>query len=122
METTTSPQQTPTTTSPRIDELMRFIKEDVLIGRLEVECESEEGISSDQALFDPKGLGLDSVEALEIMAAVEGTYRISFQGLPEQEIRESFYSVRSLATFVDQVLTRQEAANSASPAPMAASV
>ncbi|MFP2929961.1 acyl carrier protein [Pyxidicoccus sp. 3LG] len=91
--------------SSRVDELMNFLKQGVLIDRLEVECDSADAIDVDDALFDPKGIGLDSVEALEIMAALEGTYKVSFQGLPEEVVREGFRSVRSLAAFVDELLT-----------------
>lgn len=99
----------------RIDEIVLFLKQDVLIGRLEMECESPDEINADEPLFEPEGLGLDSIESLELMAALEGTYKVSFQGMKEEQLREAMYSIRSLAIFVDALLRRTADSFEAAP-------
>jgi acyl carrier protein len=91
----------------RIDEIILFLKRDVLIGRLEMECESPDEINADEPLFEQEGLGLDSIESLELMAALEGTYQVSFQGMKEEQLREALYSIRTLATFLDTLMSRE---------------
>ena len=103
------------TLNPRIDEIILFLKRDVLIGRLEMECESPDELNADEPLFEPEGLGLDSIESLELMAALEGTYRVSFQGMGETQLREALYSIRSLATFVDTLMPRASEQPEAAP-------
>lgn len=90
-----------------IDSTITFIRQDILLDRLEVEFDSADDIPDDASLFDPDGIGLDSVEALEIIAALEGKYGISFRGTDEATIRERFHSVRSLAGFVVELVERK---------------
>lgn len=89
-----------------LDAIILFLKRDVLMGRLELECEGPDAIDANEPLFEPQGLGLDSIESLELMAAIEGTYQVSFQGLPEAMLREALYSLRSLAAFVAERMPR----------------
>jgi acyl carrier protein len=99
----------------RIDEIILFLKRDVLIGRLEMECESPDELDADEPLFEPEGLGLDSIESLELMAALEGTYHVSFQGMKEEQLREALYSIRSLAIFVDKLMPQASEQSEAEP-------
>jgi acyl carrier protein len=111
MEQVETPQQQTMSANDdsRVTELMNFLKQNVLIDRLELEVDSADDIDVDQPLFDPRGLGLDSVEALEMMAALEGAYKVSFQGLPEEVVRKGFHSVRSLAIFTNELLASASA-------------
>jgi acyl carrier protein len=57
-------------------------------------------IDSTDALF-VDGLGLDSIDALEIAMAIDERYGITIDA-DDEENRERFASVRSLASFVAQ--------------------
>jgi acyl carrier protein len=57
-----------------------------------------EQIESDAPLF-VEGLGLDSIDALELAMAVEHRWGVKF-GADEEENRRTFASVRSLAAFI----------------------
>lgn len=66
-----------------------------------------EAIGDDQALFG-EGLGLDSVDALELVVAMEKEFGIS---IASHEIgRESFASPRALAELVERCRTAAAAA------------
>jgi len=67
-------------------------------------------IDPDAPLFGA-GLGLDSVDALELVVAIEREFGIRTES---HEIgREAFASVRALASFVDQRLAVRSAGNDA---------
>ena len=57
-------------------------------------------IETDAALFD-SGLGLDSIDALEIAIALENSYGVTIADDPEKN-QEIFASVASLARFVGE--------------------
>lgn len=72
---------------------------DLLIEALELQIEPEE-LESETPLFDvgPEGLGLDSLEALEIVVALSGKYGVEFD---EDVDREVFTSIRTLANYIE---------------------
>ncbi|MFA9557775.1 acyl carrier protein [Evansella sp. AB-rgal1] len=82
-----------------IEEIKQIIKQNILIDRLELEDITAEEIDDNEPLF-LEGLGLDSVEALDIVSGLEEEFEIKVQGMPEEEIRENFYSVETLSNFV----------------------
>ena len=70
-----------------------------LIEILNLEDITADDIDAEAPLFG-EGLGLDSVDALEIGIALKKRYGISFD--PKSETtRNHFFSVRSLATFLE---------------------
>ena len=71
---------------------------DIIIEALVLEDITPEEIASEEALFGD-GLGLDSIDALEIAMALEERYGIVL-GDDSDEDRSHFASVRSLANFV----------------------
>lgn len=82
-----------------IEEIKNIIKQNILIERLELEDITAEEIADNEPLF-LEGLGLDSVEALDVVAGLEEEFTIKVQGMPEDQIQKHFYSVETLSNFV----------------------
>lgn len=72
----------------------------IIIDSLLLEDVTVAEIDTDGALFDT-GLGLDSIDALEIAIALENSYGVTVGEDPEKN-RETFASVRTLARFVNE--------------------
>ena len=72
----------------------------LIIEALMLEDTTVEDIETDAALFD-SGLGLDSIDALEIAIALENSYGVTVEDDPEKN-QEIFASVASLARFVSE--------------------
>jgi acyl carrier protein len=70
----------------------------IIIEALMLEDTTPGDIESDGALFD-SGLGLDSIDALELAIALEDRYGVKIEDDPEKN-QQIFASVRSLAQFV----------------------
>lgn len=78
-------------------ELLHEIKQ-LLISSLHLE-RTPESIEDDAPLFQT-GLGLDSIDALELAVAIERTYRVS---IPDEKVgKQAFASVAALADYVAQ--------------------
>lgn len=75
------------------------IKE-LLISALKLEDLTPEQIDAEQALF-VDGLGLDSIDALELGLALQKRYEVSMSA-DSQETRRHFANIRALAQFVSQ--------------------
>lgn len=82
-----------------MDELELEIKR-LIINALDLEDIKPEDIDSSAPLFG-SGLGLDSIDALELGVAMKKKYNISFSA-EDKENRRHFASVRALADFVVQ--------------------
>lgn len=89
-----------------IEEIKAIIKEKILIERLELEDVTPEDIADDAPLFG-EGLGLDSVEALDVVAGLQAEFGIKLQGASPESLRQDFYSVSTLASFVHRTLNRE---------------
>ena len=74
---------------------------------LNLEDLSPEDIDPSQPLFDG-GLGLDSIDALEIAVAVAQTYGVQLKA-EDEENQEIFATLRSLATHIHQEAGAQPA-------------
>jgi len=70
----------------------------LIIKSLDLEDISPEDINSNEPLFG-EGLGLDSIDALELGVALRKQYGITIKAATE-EVREHFSSVSNLAKFV----------------------
>ena len=88
-----------------MNDLKRKIKE-LLIERLKFEDMTPDDIKDDAPLF-AGGLGLDSIDALEIVVMLESEFGIKVKN--ESAARENFQSVAALAQFVEQRLAEQQA-------------
>ncbi len=74
----------------------------VLIKSLELEDITAEDIDDDAPLFGPgKGLGLDSIDALELGIAVKDNFGVSFSTVNE-ETRRHFASINALAAYIKE--------------------
>jgi acyl carrier protein len=89
-----------------MNDLRRKIKE-LLIERLKFEDMTPDDIKDHDPLF-AGGLGLDSIDALEIVVMLETEFGIKVKN--ESSARENFQSVAALAEFVEQRLAEQQQA------------
>ena len=80
-----------------MDETEHAIKE-LIIEALNLEDISPDDIESEAPLFG-EGLGLDSIDALELGVAIRRKYGVNLD-IDSEEIRQHFESVANLARFV----------------------
>lgn len=81
-----------------MDELIEKLKRE-LIEELNLEEMTPADIDADAPLFN-EGLGLDSIDALEIILILERNYGVKIKNPSEGEAKEIFKSVRSLAEYI----------------------
>ncbi len=79
------------------EELQQKIKE-LIINTLNLEDFTVSDIETDAPLFR-EGLGLDSIDALELGLAVKKTFNVTMKAESE-EMRAYFYSVATLADYI----------------------
>lgn len=72
----------------------------LIISTLNLEDLTPEDIDTDAPLFGD-GLGLDSIDALELGLAVKNQYGVVLS-TESDEMRQHFYSVATLAAFIHQ--------------------
>jgi acyl carrier protein len=77
---------------------LRSRLKELLIERLKFEDMTPEEIGDDDSLFGDDGLGLDSIDALEIVVMLESEFGIKVKN--ESAAREHFRSVASLAELI----------------------
>jgi len=78
------------------DSLVEELK-NLIISRLKLEDVKPEEIDPAQPLFG-SGLGLDSIDALELVVAIEKTYSIR---IPDEDVgKEAFASINALADYI----------------------
>jgi len=80
-----------------MDELENEIKK-LLIDCLNLEDLEPDEIDSEEMLF-VDGLGLDSIDALELGVAIQKAYNVKIDA-KDEDVKEHFASVRNLAKFV----------------------
>ena len=81
-----------------MSDLLRELKY-LVVDVLNLEQVRPEDIGDDTLLFNDEGLGLDSIDALELGVALQKKYRLHFER-GDQRIREHFRSVRTLADLI----------------------
>lgn len=82
-----------------MEELIEKLKGE-LIEELNLEEMTPADIDADAPLFGDEGLGLDSIDALEIILILERNYGIKLKNPAEG--KQIFYSVRTLATYISE--------------------
>jgi acyl carrier protein len=87
------------------DELLPRLKR-LIVTTLRLEGLAPETIGDDQLLFG-EGLGLDSIDALELVVAIEREFSVA---IPDGKVdHDVFRSVRTLAQWLAQRLAASEA-------------
>jgi acyl carrier protein len=81
-----------------MNELVQELKV-LVVEVLNLEDVSPEDIGDDTPLFADDGLGLDSIDALELGVALHKKYRLKLER-GDQRTREHFRSVRTLAELI----------------------
>ena len=71
----------------------------LIIETLELEDMRVDDIKDKEPLFEG-GLGLDSIDALELGVALKNKYQVSVKDEDEEDIKKYFYSVQTLADFI----------------------
>ncbi len=71
----------------------------LIIDSLGLEDITEADIDTEAPLFGDEGLGLDSVDALELGLAVQKAFGFQMDG-EKENLREHFASVQTLADFI----------------------
>jgi len=90
-----------------VPNLNKEIKE-LIIKSLELEDITADDIGDDEALFDD-GLGLDSIDALELGVALQKTYGVKIESKKE-ELTDHFASVNSLSKFIETLQLEEKSA------------
>lgn len=80
-----------------MEELIQKLKGQ-LIEQLNLEDVELSEIGDNDALFGDDGLGLDSIDALELIVLMEKDYGIKIQD--SSKGKEIFYSVKTMAEFI----------------------
>jgi acyl carrier protein len=103
---------TPFGTPPLADDLLPRLKR-LIVATLRLEGLAAEAIGDDQLLFG-EGLGLDSIDALELVVAIEREFGVA---IPDGKVdHDVFRSVRTLAHWLSQRLAARDAGLAAAKA------
>ncbi|MFC6277238.1 phosphopantetheine-binding protein [Psittacicella hinzii] len=78
----------------------------LIIDSLSLEDITVEDISNDTLLFDEQGLGLDSVDALELGLELQKKYGFSFD-VEQHDLNTYFKSVQTLTDFVQEQINNK---------------
>lgn len=87
-------------------ELKETIKRKLIIERLQLEDMSSSEIEDDMPLFE-EGLGLDSIEAFEIIVGMGQIFDVKVDQVPAEEMKAHLYSVTTIARFVQDQLEKK---------------
>jgi acyl carrier protein len=90
-----------------VPDLRRLIKE-MLVKNLMLQTTPDQ-IADDLPLFGPNGLGLDSIDALELVVSMEKTFGV---GVPNSEVAGK--ALRTVETIHDYILEKRGASGEAS--------
>lgn len=88
-------------------ELYIEIKE-LIVSALELEDVSPAEIENDETLFG-EGLGLDSIDALELGVAIQKKYGVKIDSNKE-DLTDHFANVKSLAQYIENLLAKKQQA------------
>lgn len=78
---------------------LRLRIKEVMASELMLEVSVEE-IADESALFGPNGIGLDSVDALQLVVAIEKHFKLKISD--QEKAREVLHSVESIAKAIEE--------------------
>jgi acyl carrier protein len=84
--------------SPQLSADLELEVKTLIVDSLKLEDVDPTEIDSTQPLFG-EGLGLDSIDALEIGIAIQKKYAVNFD-VQDQNMQQNFSSIRALAAFI----------------------
>lgn len=90
-----------------MDKLYKEIKQ-LIISSLELEDITADEIGDEETLFG-EGLGLDSIDALELGVALQKKYGVKLE-TKKEEMQDHFANVRSLAAFIENLRVMEKSA------------
>lgn len=73
----------------------------IIVDVLALEDVAPADISSDENLFADEGLGLDSIDALELGVAIQKKYGVKIDAA-DKNVADHFSSVEALAKFIER--------------------
>jgi acyl carrier protein len=82
-----------------MEELILKLKKEI-IEQLHFNEMSPDEINADAPLFGPEGLGLDSIDALELILILEKKYGLKISDM--EKGKKVLYSVKSMAEFIKE--------------------
>ncbi len=82
---------------------LRLEIKSLIINALDLEDTTPEDIVDDASLFEQEGLGLDSIDALEIGVALRKKYKLQIEANSEGN-RDHFRSINTLVLYVQSQL------------------
>ena len=71
----------------------------LIVDELKLQDVNPEDIKDDMILFG-EGLGLDSLDAVELVVALKKKYKVDLQDM--EEAREAFTNIQSLAAYIKE--------------------
>lgn len=83
-----------------INEIKHLIKSEILIERLELEDVTEDEIQDNENLYSEDGLGLDSVEALDIVDGISDVFKINAEVVLSTGEDNNFKTVNEIANYI----------------------
>lgn len=89
-----------------LEEIKETVKQKLLIDRLELEDVTAAEIGDELPLFG-EGLGLDSVEAFEIMVGLEVVFGVMVEGIAADRLKEHLHNAASIARFIEASVREQ---------------
>ncbi len=81
----------------KLDEIRKQLKEE-LIESLSLEDVEPDDITNEEILFDENGLGLDSLDAVEIVVFLQRIWGIEIKDM--EQSREILVSIDSMANYI----------------------
>ena len=73
---------------------------ELVVATLNLENVNSNDIVTDQPLFGD-GLGLDSIDALELGVAIKKKYKVTLN-VDNGDVKQHFYSIKTLAEFISK--------------------
>ncbi|QYU56737.1 hypothetical protein K1728_05945 [Weissella confusa] len=88
-----------------IEEIKHQIKSEILINRLELEDITEQEIEDNDDLYSEEGLGLDSVEALDIVDGIADVFHVDVEEVLNTGEDNNFRTVNEISKYIYKMVS-----------------